>query len=429
MKRIFLALFLAQVFVSAPTLAGNGMGLEQLIQEALISNPEIQAAKASLLAAEARIPQAGAWDDPRASVEFSNVPVGDPSLKRTPMSGIQYGLKQNIPFPGKKGTSKKKASLQSDAEALKAQDTIGKIIWELQHHYYQYFLITRSIDIIKRNQNISKELVAISQQKFASNMSTEQDVLKAQIDYGSTAEQLLDLEKEQTSLRSHIEFLVGHALEEKLLFSKNTPNSKISPEAKILFAKAQKTNWRYLISQKQIDVAKMEKRLATLSALPNVDLGLAYRQRAFMANDPVQGEDFFSVSLSVPLPIFAARKQNKKILESKALLQQSQALAQSTKNRLSSSLEEITAELKRTQKKQTLIRQALLPQAKAAFANSKSAYQTGKIEFINVLTNQLSVQHFELELVAAETSSAQAVAKLNYLLGKNFASPRGESHE
>ena len=72
--------------------------LEGLVEELLEYNPQLQSLVAKINAARAFIPQASAPDDPRLSFEASNIPVGDPSLSRTPMTGMQIYLRQRVPF-------------------------------------------------------------------------------------------------------------------------------------------------------------------------------------------------------------------------------------------------------------------------------------------------------------------------------------------
>ena len=87
---------------SVPAEPKGAASLTALAQEAIDRNPEIQAAKRAVQAKRARVPQAGAWPDPKLSVSYGGnvlppftVMAGDPSSAR------QIMAEQEIPYPGK----------------------------------------------------------------------------------------------------------------------------------------------------------------------------------------------------------------------------------------------------------------------------------------------------------------------------------------
>ena len=63
--------------------------LEALIEEALGTNPSINAVEKRVETARARVPQAGAPPDPILRLAFVNLPGGSIEFGRTPMSGKQ----------------------------------------------------------------------------------------------------------------------------------------------------------------------------------------------------------------------------------------------------------------------------------------------------------------------------------------------------
>ncbi|MEK7762991.1 MAG: TolC family protein, partial [Nitrospirota bacterium] len=72
--------------------------LSDLIQEALVRNPEIAAARKQWEAASQRIAQARTLDDPTLSVQWWNAPE---SFNLGRSENTIVGLSQKLPFPGK----------------------------------------------------------------------------------------------------------------------------------------------------------------------------------------------------------------------------------------------------------------------------------------------------------------------------------------
>src|SRR5574337_1898041 len=76
--------------------------LPGLVREALERNPEILAARRAVEAKRVRIPQAGAWPDPRLSVSYAgNLLPPFTVMPADPSSARQIMAEQEIPYPGK----------------------------------------------------------------------------------------------------------------------------------------------------------------------------------------------------------------------------------------------------------------------------------------------------------------------------------------
>ena len=90
--------------------------IDELVAEALRSNPEIQAAKREREAAEQRIAPAGALDDPMLEAGVISVPIDSFRFNREDMTMKMIGLSQRLPYPGKRGLRQDVAA--RDAESV-----------------------------------------------------------------------------------------------------------------------------------------------------------------------------------------------------------------------------------------------------------------------------------------------------------------------
>ena len=404
-------------FYSTLVMASEPWSLDALLSVALQHNAKIQTASAMAKVYKARVSPTGTWEDPRLGIELMNVPIEDPALDRTPMSGIQYSVKQTIPFPGKKSKARDEQRWFSKAAIDDANTVVLQVLWQLRHVYYSLVETKKTLMVLTRNQDIADQLVQVAQKRFAANLTPQQDVLKAQVEYGRLRESLLAVEQRERALYAQIRFLVGKDIEGSIQIPDKLEFHRVKESATVLREAMFKNQPTILATRKRVKAAESKITLAQRQYFPDIDLTFAYRQRVFSTLDPIQGEDFFSVGISVPLPIFAHAKQRQGVVEAKAEYQQRQAIASDTEKELIAKFEETLSKLSELEARYDLIRQALLPQAKAAFENSKVAYQAGKIEFISVLTNQLALLQFEIDLVKTTTGYFQEIAKLNYLQG------------
>ena len=85
--------------LSGPVLASDLSDLDELVQEALINNPDLAAMNANWEQSNYKVPQVGSLNDPILSFAFSNYPSDDFSSDTTPMTGNEVKLAQMFPFP------------------------------------------------------------------------------------------------------------------------------------------------------------------------------------------------------------------------------------------------------------------------------------------------------------------------------------------
>src|SRR5438552_18285609 len=102
--RVFIAIAVCAIGLGGGILpveaapSAEPLRVDALVTEALKQNPEIEAARQRWRAAQERVPQARALDDPEFKIEWWNTPE-NLDIARTP--NTIFGLSQRFPFPGK----------------------------------------------------------------------------------------------------------------------------------------------------------------------------------------------------------------------------------------------------------------------------------------------------------------------------------------
>lgn len=92
------------------------LDVNDLIQEALVHNPEIQAAQQRYRAAQARPSQAGSLPDPMIEGAYHNEPITPFTLGRSDFSFLRFGVSQEVPFPGKLSLREDIASREAERD-------------------------------------------------------------------------------------------------------------------------------------------------------------------------------------------------------------------------------------------------------------------------------------------------------------------------
>jgi cobalt-zinc-cadmium efflux system outer membrane protein len=89
----------------------NQLSLDAVVAEALVKNPQVRAARAAARAADARVPQARAWDDPRAGLDVERFGTTD----FFDWTDNEWMLSQAIPLNGKNRQRARAASADASA--------------------------------------------------------------------------------------------------------------------------------------------------------------------------------------------------------------------------------------------------------------------------------------------------------------------------
>ena len=166
--------------------------------------------------------------------------------------------------------------------------------------------------------------------------------------------------------------------------------------------------------ERVIDRGQQALALAKKELLP--DFGINVTSQKFVGGMPwMYGVDFM-----VKVPLFWQRKQRPMIAEAAAALEGgrqmrdatlSMATAQVTQQYLAGTTSNRLAEL---------YSDSVLPQARLSLESSLASYQVGRVDFLSVLTNFVTVLSYEISYEEQHARYLQALARLEPLTGVSF---------
>lgn len=397
--------------------------LEELIKELLNNNPELKSLVATINAAQDRIPQASSLDDPRFSLEFSNIPIGNPSFSRTPMTGIQIYLRQNIPFPGKLKLKKKIAEAKKDQVQEEHLEKLNQLVAKFKSAYFEYVYINQAIHIshktIQRLEALSKSLEA----KYSAGQVPQQDILKTKVEMSKIRNHLIEQNKLKKILEARLSTLLNRPEKTPLkIITSYRSLTKVKYKLDEILEIAKNSRPWLHRSSHQITESEHQHKLAKKELLPDFDFSAAYRVRSDALNEPIRGQDFFSTGVSLNLPIWNMRKQNKKISQTRheiiAAEQNKQAIEQEVKYQV----EKLFLEISQLKEQYWLYHSRIIPESNAALASSKKNYEANEIDYLNVITNELDLFNNQLTLYRYYFEHEKKIAELEMAIGQPLSS-------
>jgi len=130
-----------------------------------------------------------------------------------------------------------------------------------------------------------------------------------------------------------------------------------------------------------------------------------------------------SLMIGASLPVFARSRQLKLREEATAMRQMAASDLTEMRANTRGALGERSADLVRARRLAELYRNTIIPQSRAAVSSALAAYRVGKVDFMTLLDDQMTVNKYRQELVALEAEEGRAWAELEMLTGTALLDP------
>ncbi len=402
------------------TASDAGVGeLERLIAAAVADNPDLAAVRDRIAATEAAVPQASSLPDPEAMVALSNVPVGDTALERTPMTGIQLGLRQKVPYPGR--LDLKELAAEQDVKITRSiyQESENAVIRDVKHAWDDLFYLQKAVEVTRVNKEVAHALTEVADALYSTGSRPQQDLVKANVEVARLVDRLVVLEEKIDRTEARLNGLLDRPADAPLPTPQVTFEPlQLSPEA--LEGAARES--RPLLQETAARGRRPETmvRLAKMNMRPDFKLGVHYRVRAGSPMDPVQGQDFWSFSVGANLPWLNEDLHEAEVDEAQSMLDAARKQDQAAFNRVREALDNALEYANAQRRQASLYAEGLIPQAELGFSTARSAYETGQTDLTSVLDAFRTLKTYQEKYYRIVADHANAIADLEYVIGQRL---------
>jgi len=300
------------------------------------------------------------------------------------------------------------------------QDRTGLIVNLVKQDYFNLAFIERSIEITKKNEQLLKDFVHIAEKKYEVGRGLQQDILKAQVTLSSLKDRLINLRRAQQKSKARLNTVLNRPPQTSIGKPSTLVPTFFSFEVDTLQTLTLANRPLLRGVQEKVQRWQAVERLAKLASRPDFDVSVGYRQRAFMPFDPVRGSDFLSVGVMLNLPIYQGSKQDQQVIEARARQREALADYEAKKQQLYNEVQQLYIDVRAYQEEVVLFRTAIIPQAKQALDVAIVAYQVDKVDFLTLLSNQVSLFNFEIDHFRYQIEYEKSLAELEAVVGKRL---------
>jgi outer membrane protein TolC len=352
-----------------------------------------------------------------------NLPTDTFDLDQEPMTQLQIGIEQALPFPGKLGLKERAALRDADAAASNVDESRLSLVNKVKQAWWQIYYLDRALDIVSRNQDLLRQFVQIAQTKYQVGEGLQQEVLLAQVELSRMLDRRIDLQGMRRQQAARLNALLNRRAGTPVVLPEQVDErlAAVLPEEE-LYQRAGRV--RPLLEQKrqEVEAARTRHDLARRDRYPDFVLGAAY---GFRQGDNPGGSaraDFASLRLGMSLPLYAGRKQDRAVDQRSSELQQRQYALQDEFTGVQAEISAAHADYRRASEQVLLFRTGIIPQARQSVASMLSGYQVNKVDFLNLVRAQITLYDYETQYWKSFSEANQALARLNAAVGEEVTS-------
>jgi outer membrane protein TolC len=390
----------------------GGVSLANLIETALAANPEITAMKREFDAARARIPQAKALPDPM--VMLSNSTVTNPvpfAGVRNDFSEIALGFSQDLPWFGVRRLRGQVADAAAEAKFQEYVAAVLRLTSEVKTAYYDLYYTDRALAVLARDKDILERVAQVAEARYSVGKAQQVDVINVRVEITELLDKQGVLESKRAITAAQLNHLLYRDPEtpiEKLADVKLSPEP---PRLEELTRLAAENAPELKQLRRLIDGNNKALRLAEREAkYPEVGVNFTYHNRPFFA-------DYYTYGVTLRLPLYTATKQRYAIKEQAANLAATQARLDTNFSLIRYKLRDARVRTSTAARLIKLHEQGLIPQATLALESALSAYQTGQLEMLTLLTTLKRALDYETRYYELLSDYQKALAELERFTG------------
>jgi len=410
-------LFIISLAVIFPMSAKALDSPEELAALAVKANPEISMLRHQVDALKEQEKASVVWKDPVVMVEYSNIPWESPSLGEHPMSGVQFKLQQTFPFPGKNDRRQAVAEAQVDLKRLEVQELKNQLAAKVKQFYWRLSLVQRRTEIRNKHIGIVGRLLEAVQAKYASGSANQQDILKLHVLKEKLTDEIQDLGQSGRELKAMINSALHRNIVTPIEVNEEIPLIRCNATLDQLIQLAEKERALLKFWKKKAKAERLAAEKELYEGRPDITLWTGYRLRK--EGDMDKGDDFFSVGLSVPIPIDYTDRYDAKRRACLADSLASEEKYNLVLDEISFAIEKSLSKWERSCDKVNTYNEQLIPQAEATLEAALSAWQVGRTEFSSLYQAEVQLLNFEEVVIVARAQTVLMSLEVELLAGES----------
>jgi outer membrane protein TolC len=380
--------------------------IELLLQK----NRSIQAAQQSYEAAQERIRTKGVLPDPVLSNTTFLAPI---ETKNGPMEN-QLMLGQKFPLWGKLSRERNIAEYAAQKAGYSLEQQKIMAVYQMNRQYATFLKLVNSLSILEKYREELESFRRVALTQYATGTGvTQHPILKLQIEKSLVESQMNTLQSKLETVINELQTLFDGAYT-PALFPEDWDIQVPSRPAEEWLQLAEQVNPSFGKVKASLEIARLQNELATRKNYPDLVAGVTYT--SIGPSSPGSGADALGVKLGLNLPLWL-RRNKARVAATHLEVRAQEELVEETWNQIEGDIRSVKKRLDEIEETYRLYQGGLVGESEQMLASAYSAYETGKIGFLDLLDSERMVVRIRLDFEAVKADRRVAAAELLKAVG------------
>ena len=394
--------------------SGPSLTLDEIEQKAMVGNPEIRVAARQLSVVEARVPAAGALDDPMLGYRGWGVPLRQPWNYNAAQN--MFMVSQTFPGFGKRGLRTDIARTDVTEAKAALENTWLNVRVEVRKAFYDLLRAQDELRIHDEHVGIARQAVEAARIKYTVGNVPQQDILKAQVALTRLAEHLIHFEQDADVARARLNTLLGRDPATAVNVRGDYAVPQHLPGIEDLEKTALASRPDLAQAQAVVEKGRQEQALAAKAYSPDFTVAAGY----MLMPTGSDHRNNYMIEGSINLPWLNHRKHDSEIAEAKGKASEQDAELEALRNAAFGQIQEALVEVKAAKRLADVYHDALQPQSEATLRSTVIAYENDRTDFLNLLDSQTTVVDIDLAYFQALADFETRFADLELAVGTSL---------
>jgi len=410
-------LIISSFFATSAMAEPSGAELSLLEAEgiALQADPMLNLIDANAQALDEAAIADGQLPDPKLKFSLFNFPTDTFSRTQEPITQLRFGLQQTIPRGDTLALKSKRTTSQASSVRAKNDDEALKLRRNVRKYWFETWYWAKAEQIVKKDIELFKQLVDITESQYAAGKQNQQDVIRAELEMGLLDDRLTHIQQQQEAARAELSKWIGD--ESRRQLSMELPVLPVLPTRADIEAALSKHPALRTFSSK-IDMSRHSVAIAREAYKPSWTLGVDYGVRGGNNPDGSERSDFLAATVVLDLPIFTDKRQDRRLASAQRRASAAQLELDDRYRVMQSMLARDHVTWSKLSQRLDRYQNTLVRQAQANSEASLLAYQNDATDFTTLMRAKITELNTHLKALRIHTDYAKAHARLLYLVGE-----------
>lgn len=406
-----LALFCAS-FVSAQEHAT--FSLQRAIEIAQQHNPRIVQAQRAIDAALGKSLQARRIANPELEFSWDQIPS---FLSLGKADERDIGLSQSIEYPARRSARIDVADRERMLAEFELERERRVLTARVKKAYYRLWHQQNLSQELHNQIRLLEDMQAIVLDRFKNGSAAYADVLRARLEIARLNNDAIDAERDLAIRRSECNVLLGRAAEASLVPSDSIRTTLLRSKALTLVDSLSEASFYLKMAQARLSRQDASVALARSSYYPDLTLGIAYQLRKGEAPYNLNGftgtnASVLGVRVGLSLPLWFWNDQQGQVQEAMAERSIAETGMASALQNVRANIIAAESEVQAARARVASFDRSLVSDADDLVKLSRTQYQNGQIDLLNLLDIHRSARAIHLDHAKALLQLAVAEASL-----------------